>query len=75
MIFQQFINEAKREDAEVNQRFSKFIDELQKLSLKYDIMIQSTGSVNIYQPGEIKTISYSKDYTSGDLDVVDLETR
>lgn len=60
---------------EMRQRFAKFIDELQKLCLKYDIVIESTGGVSIYQPNEIKTITYSKDYTSGDLDVTDLETK
>lgn len=46
-------------------RFSGFIKELTKISNKYQIAIQSTGGVSIFNDKE--KIKYDEDHTSGDL--------
>lgn len=45
--------------------FQAFTKELAKLSLKYGVAIQSIGGVEI---GELSSIVYSNDPTSGDLE-------
>lgn len=45
-------------------QFTKFVNELKKLSKKYGVAIQSTGGIAL---GEIEDIIYSNDFTSGDL--------
>lgn len=56
---------------ERNSRFNNFIDELEILSKKYGVFINSTGGVNIWNKEEIEdidTVEYSNDPTSGDLE-------
>lgn len=48
------------------ERFEKFIKELEKISVKYNIIIRSIGGVAILEE-DINMIEYSKDHTSGDL--------
>lgn len=48
-------------------RFKKFVLALEELSTKFGIAIQSTGGLTILN--ERMKIGYSKDHTSGDLDV------
>lgn len=63
----QLIKEAiKDEDYEKYQnKFDLFTKDLAKLSKKYGIAINATGGVAY---GEIKSITYSTDLSSGDLD-------
>jgi len=49
------------------QRFDGFVTGLEKLSAKYGVVLQVTGGVVIYDEGEIKSVRYDRDYTSGDL--------
>jgi len=44
--------------------FTWFVQELERLSKEYGVVVQSVGGVSI---GEVASISYSKDPTSGDL--------
>lgn len=44
--------------------YLSFIKELEKLSKKYGVAIKSIGGVEV---GDIKSISYSDDMSSGDL--------
>jgi hypothetical protein len=46
--------------------FANFCKELEALSKKYGVAVQSVGGVTF---GKIKSIKYDPDYTSGDLDV------
>ena len=46
------------------ERFSQFCQELEALSKKYGVAIASTGGVAF---GEIDSIQYVDDFTSGDL--------
>jgi len=53
-------------------RFSKFMSELANLCLKYGVDLRSSGGVYILSDDEMKKIdkvTYSDDYTSGDLKV------
>jgi hypothetical protein len=47
--------------------YQKFVTELEKLSVKYGVVLQITGGVEIWDDGELKSIKYTKDETSGDL--------
>jgi hypothetical protein len=49
------------------QQFEKFCRELEKLSMKYGVVIQSVGGVSIYERGELLHVSYEADASSGDL--------
>jgi hypothetical protein len=56
------------------ERFTKFTQELAKLSLKYGVTIYSCGGVNVYtneelKNGDLEKVVYSTDYSSGDLEV------
>lgn len=56
---------------ERDKRFNNFIEELELLSKKYGVFINSTGGVNIWNKEDIKDIDvveYSNDPTSGDLE-------
>lgn len=46
------------------ERFEKFVKELEKISIKYQVILFVTGGVIM---DEFDMIKYSKDYTSGDL--------
>lgn len=50
---------------ERQERFEKFVKELEKISIKYKIVIYAIGGV--IMEDDIDMIEYSKDYTSGDL--------
>ena len=54
-------------DRRLQQRYKNFCTELRKLSLKYDIAIQSVGGVFIYDEGYLVDIKYDPDLDSGDL--------
>ena len=55
----------KKSEAE---RYSKFTQELKKLSEKYGVFIHSTGGVYIAHKGcEKLVVEYDNDHTSGDL--------
>ena len=47
--------------------YQKFVTELEKLSVKYGVEIRAIGGVTIWEDGELESIVYSKDETSGDL--------
>jgi len=49
------------------ERFELFTKELSKLTMKYDITIQSIGGITIFEEGESLEVEYSSDSTSGDL--------
>ncbi len=49
----------------VKERFKEFVDELEMVSNKHNIAIQSIGGVYIFDVPMI--ISYNADETSGDL--------
>ena len=49
------------------QRLDKFAAGLEKLSVKYGIVIKSVGGVSIYDEGDVVAVQYSRDHTSGDL--------
>jgi hypothetical protein len=44
--------------------FLKFVAELEKLSVKYGVAVKSVGGV---VTGDLKSIRYSRDWSSGDL--------
>jgi len=46
--------------------YEKFVAELEKLSVKYGVVIQSVGGVDIYDE-KLKKVEYDCDETSGDL--------
>ena len=52
------------DDAQTKKNFIAFTKELEKLSKKYGVVIQSVGGVEF---GKVQAILYSNDYTSGDL--------
>lgn len=52
---------------EEQKRFEQFTKELAKLSKKYGIVLQVTGGVYIEKDGDIKSIVYTDDASSGDL--------
>ena len=47
--------------------YEKFVTELEKLSVKYGVQINAIGGVSIWEDGELESIEYSKDETSGDI--------
>ena len=47
--------------------YEKFVTELEKLSVKYGVSISAIGGVSIWEDGELESIEYSKDETSGDI--------
>jgi len=49
------------------QRFDGFVTGLERLSVKYGIVLQVTGGVVIYDEGDIVGVQYTRDHTSGDL--------
>ena len=46
--------------------FNKFIDELTKISRKYGVAVYGHYDLTD-DPKEFKTLKYSRDYTSGDI--------
>lgn len=46
--------------------YENFVQELEKLSVKYGVVIQSVGGVDIYEE-TLKKVVYDCDETSGDL--------
>jgi hypothetical protein len=66
-----FDNQYNQKDSNVQnekKRFTAFCKELEKLSKKYSIVIQSTGGVSFYDEGSIFGIKYDDDWSSGDLE-------
>ncbi len=59
--------------ATTDKAMSKFVKELTKLSKKTGISIETTGGLYYDDPKNIKSISYSEDFSSGDLSC-DLKT-
>ena len=55
------------DDANKQARFVDFCADLEKLSKKYGICVQSVGGVHIYGENELRQVRYDNDYTSGDL--------
>lgn len=53
------------DEDKITANFDAFTDALAKLSKKYGVALNCTGGVEL---GEIKRITYSKDWTSGDLE-------
>jgi hypothetical protein len=47
-------------------RFMDFVDDLEKISAKYGIIIQVTGHVWIHDK-PLEAVTYTKDSTSGDI--------
>ena len=47
--------------------YKMFVTELEKLSVKYGVSIKSIGGVTIWDDGELESIEYTKDETSGDM--------
>ena len=47
--------------------YKKFVTELEKLSVKYGVELRAIGGVYIWEDGELESIEYTKDETSGDL--------
>jgi len=47
--------------------FEKFVTKLEKLSVKYGVSIKAIGGVSIWENGELESIEYTKDETSGDI--------
>jgi len=48
-------------------RFHNFVEELTKLSYKYDIVIETIGGVTILDEDHMTHIHYGKDYINGNL--------
>jgi len=69
------VNEDYNYESE-SKRFKEFIKELEHISKKYNIMLHSTGGVNILSDSEkLELIQYSDDPTSGDLDILDYKIK
>ena len=67
MVARELVGIAKSlENAEIEEQknYSKFLKELEKISKKYGVVIKSVGGVEI---GEVDSISYENDKSSGDL--------
>jgi len=47
--------------------YQKFATELEQLSVKYGVSINAIGGVSIWEDGELESIEYTKDETSGDI--------
>ena len=63
--FLSVLNEGYDADSKEKVRFKNFINELTKLSKKYSIVIQ--GNYYYYDEGDILSLAYSNDPTSGDI--------
>jgi len=48
-------------------RFHNFVEELTKLSYKYDIVIETIGGVTILDEDHMTHIHYGKSYADGNL--------
>jgi hypothetical protein len=48
-------------------KYQKFVTELEQLSVKYGVSINAIGGVSIWEDGELESIEYTKDETSGDI--------
>jgi len=49
------------------ERFHNFVEELTKLSYKYDIVIETVKGVTILDEDVMTHIHYGKDYANGNL--------
>jgi len=50
------------------ERYTNFIRELETISKKYNVVISITGGVIIYHDdAKLDNLSYTNDYTSGDI--------
>jgi radical SAM superfamily enzyme YgiQ (UPF0313 family) len=65
-----FARQTQRRQGTRMKRFDDFVKELEKLSAKYGITVQSVGDVSIYGEGETAAVQYSRDETSGDLRIL-----
>ncbi len=55
-----------------DQNFQKFIDGLEKLSKECGIAISACGCFKCYDLDGFKEITYKRDSSSGDLDIVSI---
>lgn len=53
--------------AERQSRFEGFVSELEALGQKYGVVVRSVGGVAIFGAGDIASVEYDRDSTSGDL--------
>jgi len=54
------------------ERFDEFLTELEKLCVKYGVVLRSAGGVSIYDENDVASVKYIRDHTSGDLDLLTL---
>lgn len=68
------MTELTREQIEekYDQNFQKFIDGLEKLSKECGISISGCGCFKCYDLDGFKNITYTRDSSSGDLDIISI---
>jgi hypothetical protein len=54
-------------DESAEERLNEFATELENISAKYGIVVKAIGGLCIYDTGDIVSVQYSRDHTSGDL--------
>ncbi len=63
----QDFNEASRPNADADKAMTAFAIGLAKLSKKTGITVETTGGLYYDDPKTIKSVTYSDDFSSGDL--------